>query len=573
MSHITHKKIIASLFAFLSGSLLICLSVDAQNPSSSVKENRKEFSNLTNTSQIFKSKPFLLAQSQTQRVALVIGNSNYKNGSNLRNPVNDANDMAKVLKNLNFEVILLTNADLRSMDQGLEKFYRKLQSGAVGLFYYAGHGVQVNGENYLVPVDADLARESEVSYEAVPLGKLLGAIRDIENDVNIIILDACRDNPFARSWTRSSSSRGLAPVQNSATGSFIAYATGPGNTAQDGTGRNGTFTEALLKHLPNENQNIEEIFKRVRVDVAKKTKNEQVPWTTSSLIGDFYFSQTKIADSITDTVATNATTATQNNNQPLETRTNNQAISPSNQQQSPTTTQEVDPPNNLVAVNEISSEASNSNTVNVNNNQDNPEVTSLETKPDLLSRLNDMTSDLNSRIEKMTGDMSTPENNNTSTTDQAYNSSRTFFTGSPPKLVEFRTPHNTISYPSPTYYVSIKMPSNSMSSLAKISIEQQKNVDSIEFRLDKTEAFITDENNNKITIPVTVTRSPGSADIIDIMFGTAIKANSTVTIKFKAKPHPSFDGIFQFKVEVFPEGVNPVGLNLGTSRIHLYKTF
>ena len=569
MSNIIHKKFLASFLACLSGSLLICLSADAQNPSSSAKQNLTHLSTLTKT---FSSQPFLLAQSQTQRVALVIGNSNYKNGSNLRNPVNDANDMAKVLKDLNFEVILLTNANLRSMDQGLERFYQKLQSGAVGLFYYAGHGVQVNGENYLVPVDADLVRESEVTYEAVPLGKLLGAIRDIENDVNIIILDACRDNPFARSWTRSSR-RGLAPVQNSATGSFIAYATGPGNTAQDGTGRNGTFTEALLKHLKNENQNIEEIFKRVRVDVAKKTNSEQVPWTTSSLIGDFYFSQTKIADSITDTIATNTTTTTQNTNQPIETRTNNQEISPSNQNKLPTQTPVVDPQNDLVAANTTSSPTNNSNTVSVNNNQDSPEVTSLETKQDLVSRLNDMTSDLDSRIEKMTQEMGTPDNNNTLTTDQAYNPSRTFFAGSPPKLVDFRTPHNTTSYPSPTYYVTIKMPSNSTSSLSKVSIEQKENVDTIDFHLDKTQAFITDENNDKVTIPVTVTRSPSSADIIDIVFGTPVKANSTVTIKFKGKRHPSFDGIFQFKVEVFPEGVNPVGLNLGTSRIHLYKTF
>jgi hypothetical protein len=505
MSNIIDQKILASLCACLSGSALICLSADAQNYSSSINPNLLPLSPLTKT---FDSQDFLLAQSQTKRVALVIGNSEYKNGSNLRNPVNDANDMAKVLQDLDFEVILLTNANLKSMDQGLEKFYRQLQKGAIGLFYYAGHGVQVNGENYLIPVDADLARESEVNYEAVPLGKLIGAIQDVENDVSIIILDACRDNPFARSWTRSSSSRGLAPIQNSATGSFIAYATGPGNTAQDGTGRNGTFTEALLKHLKNENQNIEEIFKRVRVDVAKKTNNEQVPWTTSSLIGDFYFTQLGNNNSVTNIANDNTTNnTTVSNNRPIETRTNNQST---NNQKPPIETQSSNSSNQL------------------------------------------------------------PSNNNTTVAVNSSNFTPKAFTGSAPQLVEFRTPHNKTSYPSPTYYLTIKIPPNSLP-LGKVSIAQTRNIESIDFYLNKTEAFVIDSNQKKVAIPIKVTGS--MPENVEIFFDTPIVANNTVTISFKAKPHPSFDGIFQFKIAVFPEGSNTRGFNLGIARIHLYKSF
>jgi hypothetical protein len=296
LANFLSKLTVVSAASFLSG--LFCFSSWAENSKQIQINSFDNFSGKTNGKEI-KQKPILLTQRQDQRkrVALVIGNSNYQRGSKLRNAVNDANDIANNLRKLNFEVILLTDANLRKMDQALESFYQKLNRGSVGLFYYAGHGVQVNGENYLVPIDADLARESEVDYEAVPVGKLLGAMQDLENEVNIIILDACRDNPFARSWTRSSGGKGLAPIQNSVTGSFIAYATGPGNVAQDGNGRNGTFTSALLKHLTNPNQTLEEMFKKVRVEVAQATGNDQVPWTTSSLIGDFYFSSNSNSNS------------------------------------------------------------------------------------------------------------------------------------------------------------------------------------------------------------------------------------------------------------------------------------
>ncbi|PHV62585.1 caspase family protein [Cyanobacterium aponinum] len=277
----------ATPYAIASFGLILGMSNSAfsQDYQISINEKIRESFSLS-------QQAYLISQRQTseKRVALVIGNSNYQHGSKLRNAVNDANDVAKSLRDLNFEVILLTNGNLKSMDQSLERFYRELEKGAVGLFYYAGHGIQVNGENYLIPVDARLDRESEVNYETLPLGKLLAAMEETDNNVNIVILDACRDNPFGRSWTRSSNNKGLAAIQNSATGTFIAYATGPGNVAQDGTGRNGTFTEALLKNLKNPNQNVEEIFKQVRIDVANKTDNAQVPWTTSSLIGDFFFS-------------------------------------------------------------------------------------------------------------------------------------------------------------------------------------------------------------------------------------------------------------------------------------------
>jgi tetratricopeptide (TPR) repeat protein len=163
-----------------------------------------------------------------------------------------------------------------------------LGKGSVGLFYYAGHGLQVSGENYLIPVDAVLDSEKDVNYEALPVGKIQNAMEEAETDVNIIILDACRNNPFGRRWNRSNEIQGLAPIQ-ALTGSFIAFATAPGQYAEDGEGRNGTFTSYILQHIKTPNLSIEELFKRVRQGVSGKTEKRQIPWDSSSLIGDFSF--------------------------------------------------------------------------------------------------------------------------------------------------------------------------------------------------------------------------------------------------------------------------------------------
>jgi WD40 repeat protein len=227
-------------------------------------------------------------QAKPYRLALVIGNAAYQQVGELQNPVNDANDMAKTLTELGFEVIIRTDANLRDMESALDEFHLKLRKGGgIGVFFYAGHGMQVDGENYLIPVDAKLATKTDTVYETLPVGKVLGRMEEAENDANIIMLDACRNNPFGRSWSRSAA-RGLAQV-TAPTGSFIAYATAPGNVAADGTGRNGTFTEHILKYLKTPNLSIENLFKQVRQGVATVTGKKQVPWDSSSLIGEFSF--------------------------------------------------------------------------------------------------------------------------------------------------------------------------------------------------------------------------------------------------------------------------------------------
>ena len=234
-------------------------------------------------------------QSNTQnasagkRLALIIGNSAYLNGGALRNPVNDATDIAATLRNMGFEVLLHTDLALRQMDKALEEFGKKLKNYQVGLFYYAGHGVQVGGENYLVPIDAKLATEGETRYECVPSGILLAKMEEAAT-TNIIILDACRNNPFARSWSRSTGGTGLAAI-NAPKGTFIGFATSPGNTAADGSGRNGVFTNAFLQNIKTPGITIDQLFNRINRTVDGLTNGAQIPWKSSSLQDDFYFNR------------------------------------------------------------------------------------------------------------------------------------------------------------------------------------------------------------------------------------------------------------------------------------------
>jgi len=222
------------------------------------------------------------------RIALVIGNGAYK-AAPLKNPVNDARDMAASLKRLGFDVTLLTDAGQQQMDAAVREFGLKLRQGGAGLFYYAGHGLQVAGENYLVPVNANIQTESDVRYTCLPAGMVLGKMEDARNDLNIIILDACRNNPFARSFR--STEQGLAKM-DAPTGSLISYATAPGSVASDGQGKNGLFTQHLLRNMATPGLPITEVFMRVRQSVVAETKRKQVPWEASSLIGQFYFSGT-----------------------------------------------------------------------------------------------------------------------------------------------------------------------------------------------------------------------------------------------------------------------------------------
>ena len=222
----------------------------------------------------------------SRRTALVIGNGAYKDGP-LRNPVNDARAMARTLRGLGFKVISGEDLDWRAMRRKIIKFGDEINKGGVGLFYFAGHGIQAHGQNYLIPVSASIKREAEVRAEGISLESVLARMEGARNGLNIVILDACRNNPYSRSF-RSGGSSGLAQVP-APHGTFIAYATAPGNVAADGSGNHGVYTEALIRNLGTPGQTIERTFKKVRMEVAGKTGNKQVPWDESSLMGDFYF--------------------------------------------------------------------------------------------------------------------------------------------------------------------------------------------------------------------------------------------------------------------------------------------
>jgi len=219
------------------------------------------------------------------RTALVIGNARYTTAP-LRNPVNDARAISSTLEELGFQVTLLKDAGQKKMKRAIDKFGRTIRDGGVGLFYFSGHGMQVDGRNYLIPVDAEVDAEADVEYEAVEAGRVLAKMKTANNGMNLVILDACRNNPFARSFR--SASKGLATL-NAPSGTFIAYATSPGSVASDGKGDNGLYTGELIKHMKTPGLKVEEVFKRVRANVQKKSKNKQVPWDASSLTGDFFF--------------------------------------------------------------------------------------------------------------------------------------------------------------------------------------------------------------------------------------------------------------------------------------------
>ena len=174
------------------------------------------------------------------------------------------------------------------MKRAMDEFGQKLKKYDIGLFFYAGHGLQVNGSNYLIPIDAKLENENDVEYDCVRAGRILAKMESAGSSTNIVILDACRDNPFERGWRRGTQGNGLA-FMNAPSGSLIAYATSPGSTAADGTGRNGLYTSALLEHIITPNITIEDVFKRVRTTVRLQSASKQIPWESTSLEGNFYF--------------------------------------------------------------------------------------------------------------------------------------------------------------------------------------------------------------------------------------------------------------------------------------------
>ncbi len=224
-----------------------------------------------------------------RKTALIIGNGNYKNGP-LKNAVNDALDIAAALSGKGFKVILKQNASKQEMRNGIREFGAEIAQGGVGLFYYSGHGIQVDGTNYLVPIDADVQMKAEVEEECINATQVLRVMEFSDNRINVIILDACRNNPF-RSFSRGDE-KGITrmdPPKGSKQGSIIAFATAPGSVASDGDGRNGLYTAKLLKYINLPDLTLEEVFKRVRVDVSEESAGKQVPWENNSLTGDFYF--------------------------------------------------------------------------------------------------------------------------------------------------------------------------------------------------------------------------------------------------------------------------------------------
>jgi hypothetical protein len=221
------------------------------------------------------------------RVALVVGNASYTKAARLDNPVNDARGMARALQTAGFSVDLVIDAQRAQMTQAIDRFVGRVgRDKAVGLFYFAGHGMQFSWRNYLLPVDASIARMEEVTASAIDVNGLIEGIGRAANPMNVIILDACRENPFGRDFRVPQP--GLSQL-DAPPGTLLAYATAPGHVAIDGDGTNGLYTEQLLREIPAPEAKIEDVFKRVRLAVRRKSNGRQIPWESTSLEEDFYF--------------------------------------------------------------------------------------------------------------------------------------------------------------------------------------------------------------------------------------------------------------------------------------------
>ncbi|MCL2832453.1 MAG: caspase family protein [Treponema sp.] len=257
-------------------------------------------------------KPVFLYTQQTkpQKLALVIGNGAYTYLTPLANPVNDANDIALALESLNFTVDKVINGSLEDMENAILRLKDKLSvsEDAYSFFFYAGHGVQSSGENFLIPVNANIPSESFLKNRSVSVQSLLDELNDAKNSLNIVVLDACRDNPFG--WNRSST-RGLAIITNQPADSIIVYATSAGQKASDGDGRNGLFTSQLLKNLTTPGLDVGEIFRRTGADVAEASRRQQIPAIYNQFFGLVTFTDvpvnTDIANSTQPSMSPNRT--------------------------------------------------------------------------------------------------------------------------------------------------------------------------------------------------------------------------------------------------------------------------
>ncbi|MFN8239762.1 MAG: caspase domain-containing protein [Bacteroidales bacterium] len=239
---------------------------------------------------------FQSTANQDKRLALVIGNGKYEFAGELANPVNDARSMKRALESVGFEVLEYENLSKSQMKQAIDNFGVKLRQYSTGLFFYAGHGIQSKNANYLIPVDANLQSESVVDEDCVKADRVLGFMEEAGTIINIVILDACRNNPFERSWSRAIGGSGLA-FMDAPSGSLIAYSTSPGRTASDGSGSNGLYTEALLENIKTPGVNILQMFQNVRRSVSERSGKKQIPWESTSLTNDFFFTKEISANS------------------------------------------------------------------------------------------------------------------------------------------------------------------------------------------------------------------------------------------------------------------------------------
>ncbi|MBN8475893.1 SUMF1/EgtB/PvdO family nonheme iron enzyme [Sulfuritalea sp.] len=225
---------------------------------------------------------------QEARVALIIGNSDYKSAP-LENPANDAADLANALEKQGFKVLVRENVGERGLKEAVDVFARHLKQGGIGLFFFAGHGIQLKDQNFLLPVDIGFDSEADITFKSVSAEYVLSRMAEAGNRINVVILDACRNNPFQQARKNVSKGLGVMNVGRAEKGTFIAYATSPGATAADGTGRNGLYTKHLLRSLETRDSDIDKVFGRVRTGVVQDTGGDQVPWTSSSVIGSFHF--------------------------------------------------------------------------------------------------------------------------------------------------------------------------------------------------------------------------------------------------------------------------------------------
>lgn len=228
----------------------------------------------------------------TKRLALLIGNSNYQTAGKLKNPTNDVDLMQDVLKKLGFKIKVIKNATKRTFLKALTSFGEELDNFDLGFFYFAGHGIQVDGVNYLLPIDASPDDEDEVEFDCIDANRVLKKMEGAQNTTNIIVLDACRNDPFKNRWSRSPSIKGLT-YMSAPYGSLIAYSTAPNKTASDGKGKNSPYTEALAEEILTPNITIIQVLQKVRNILIRKLKGNQVPWESTSMLEDLILNDGK----------------------------------------------------------------------------------------------------------------------------------------------------------------------------------------------------------------------------------------------------------------------------------------